>query len=178
MTGVGEGNGVGVGEADGVGVGVAEGVGVADGVGAGEGDGVGVGDAVGLGLGVGVGLELALLPALVALEELPPPHPTATNNMHARTAVARYLNIRAALLSSSGFRVRELEMQQSSCRMFGDAEFQAQPFSLGVSPAFGQCFVLAVDLLKCQVLIAKGWAFRGGRWYTAQCTISPLTYGF
>ena len=112
MTGVGEGDGVGVGEADGVGEG--------DGVGTGA--GVGVGDAVGPGLGVGVGLEVALLPALAALEELPPPQPTTPNNMHARTAMARYLNIRAALLRVRDFRVRELEMQQSSCRMFGARE--------------------------------------------------------
>jgi hypothetical protein len=107
VTGVGE--GVGVGEADGVGEGV--GVGEADGA------GVGVGDAVGPGLGVGVGLEVALLPLVEALEELPP-QPTTSNNMHAKTAMARYLNIRAALLRDRDFRVRELEMQQSSCRMF------------------------------------------------------------
>jgi hypothetical protein len=112
VTGVGE--GVGVGEADGVGEGV--GVGEADGA------GVGVGDAVGPGLGVGVGLEVALLPLVAALEELPPPQPTNPNNMHARTAMARYLNIRAALLRDRDFRVRELEMQQSSCRMFSVRE--------------------------------------------------------
>jgi hypothetical protein len=93
VTGVGE--GVGVGEADGVGEGV--GVGEADGA------GVGVGDAVGPGLGVGVGLEVALLPLVAALEELPPPQPTNPNNMHARTAMARYLNIRAALLRDRDF---------------------------------------------------------------------------
>jgi len=93
-------NGVGVGEADGVGEG--------DGVGTGA--GVGVGDAMGPGLGVGVGLEVALLPLLAALEELPPPQPTTPNNMHARTAMARYLNIRAALL-----RVRDLEFGNLRC---------------------------------------------------------------
>ena len=80
MTGVGEGDGVGVGVADGAGDG------------AGTGDGVGVGDAVGV--GVGVGLDGALLPLLLAgLDELPPPHPTDPNNIHARTATAAYLNI-------------------------------------------------------------------------------------
>ncbi|HET9792729.1 MAG TPA: hypothetical protein VFR08_15650 [Candidatus Angelobacter sp.] len=89
--------GVGVGEADGVGDGDGEGEGV------GIGDGVGVGDAVGPGLGVGVGLEVALVPLVAALEELPP-QPRKPNNMHARTAMARYLNIRAAYfdISSSG----------------------------------------------------------------------------
>ena len=103
----------------GVGVGEADGAGEGDGDGVGTGAGVGVGDAVGPGLGVGVGLEVALLPVLAALEELPPPQPTTPNNMHARTAMARYLNIRAALLRVRDFRVRELEMQQSSCRMVG-----------------------------------------------------------
>jgi hypothetical protein len=102
----------GVGEGDGVGVGVADGVGEGDGVGT----GVGVGDAVGPGLGVGVGLEVALLPLVAALEELPPPQPTTPNNMHARTAMARYLNIRHPI------RTRELEMQQSSCWMFATPE--------------------------------------------------------
>jgi len=92
--------------------GVGEGVGVGVGEGVGAGTGVGVGD--GVGTGVGVGLEGALLPLVAALEELPPPHPMDTNNMHVRTANPRYLNIRAA-----SFRVRELEMQQSSCRMVG-----------------------------------------------------------
>jgi hypothetical protein len=108
VTGVGEGDGEGVGEADGVG----------EGVGVGTGAGVGVGDAVGTGLGVGEGLEVALLPLFAALEELPPPQATTSNNMHPRTAMAMYLNIRAALLRDRDFRVRELEMQQSSCRMF------------------------------------------------------------
>src|SRR6478735_1226343 len=102
MTGVGEGNGVGVGEADGAGEGEGDGVGT--------GAGVGVGNAVGPGLGVGVGLEVALLPLLAALEELPPPQPTTPNNMHARTAMARYLNIRAALL-----RVRDLAFGNLRC---------------------------------------------------------------
>ena len=74
MTGVGVGDGVGVGVADGAG------------------DGVGTGD--GVGVGVGVGLDGALLPLLLAgLDELPPPHPTDPNNIHARTATAAYLNI-------------------------------------------------------------------------------------
>jgi hypothetical protein len=91
----------GVGEGDGVGVGVADGVGEGDGVGTGVGVGVGDADGVGVGVGVpvGVGLEGALFtPVFAALEELPPPQPTTPNNMHARTAMARYLNIRAALL--------------------------------------------------------------------------------
>jgi len=46
------------------------------GVGDGVGTGAGVGDAVGPGLGVGVGLEVALLPLLAVLEELPPPQPS------------------------------------------------------------------------------------------------------
>jgi hypothetical protein len=100
MTGVGEGDGVGVGEADGVAEGEGEGVGT--------GAGVGVGDAVGP--GVGVGLEVALLPLLAVLEELPPPQPTIPNNMHARTVMARYLNIRAALV-----RVRYLDFGNLGC---------------------------------------------------------------
>jgi hypothetical protein len=157
VTGVGE--GVGVGEADGVGegVGVGEADGVGEGDGVGTGAGVGVGDAVGTGLGVGVGLEVALLPLVEALEELPP-QPTTSNNMHAKTAMARYLNIRAALLRDRDFRVRELEMQQSSCRMF-DARGPGLPDS-GDSQ---------VRSYSEQVQ---------GRRYTAQCTISPLTHGF
>jgi hypothetical protein len=100
MTGVGEGDGVGVGEADGVAEGEGEGVGT--------GAGVGVGDAVGP--GVGVGLEVALLPVLAALEELPPPQPTTPNNMHPSTAMPTYLNIRAALL-----RVRDLDFGNLRC---------------------------------------------------------------
>jgi hypothetical protein len=150
VTGVGEGDGEGVGEADGVGEGV--GVGEADGA------GVGVGDAVGTGLGVGEGLEVALLPLFAALEELPPPQATTSNNMHPRTAMAMYLNIRAALLRDRDFRVRELEMQQSSCRMF-DARGPGLPDS-GDSQ---------VRSYSEQVQ---------GRRYTAQCTISPLTHGF
>ena len=132
--------------------GVGEGVGVGVGEGVGAGTGVGVGD--GVGTGVGVGLEGALLPLVAALEELPPPHPMDTNNMHVRTANPRYLNIRAA-----SFRVRELEMQQSSCRMVSDRLPDLPLRSRGAQA-------------RPRVSRYKG------RGYTAQCTISPLTHGF
>src|SRR4051794_36337872 len=90
MAGVGEGVGVGVAEGAGEGVGIGDGVGTGAGVGVGDADGEGVG----VGVAVGVGLEGTLFPlVLAALDELPPPQPTAPNNMLPRTATARYLNI-------------------------------------------------------------------------------------
>ena len=173
MTGVGEGDGVGVGEADGAGEGVADGVGTGEGVG--TGDAVGVGDAVGLALGVGVGLELALLPALAALEEPPPPpHPTAANNMHARTVRARYLNIRHL------FRTREIRCSRVPAGCLATQRPRPSHFRWVFRPHSANVLlkVLILLLANCQALIGKGWVFRGGCWYTAQCTISPLTHGF
>ena len=147
MTGVGEGDGVGVGEADGVG----------EGDGAGTGTGVGEGDAVGPGLGVGVGLEIALLPLLAALEELPP-QPTNPNKMHAKTAMARYLNIRAALvrvryldfgnLGCSRVPAGCLALKGPDCRLHPETARRAQ-----VSPVSFQSFEVRVPY----PLRSKGW---------------------